>query len=297
MSKECKTTEFSLHLSRSKMRKYLENALSHTEQQEVELHLKHCSHCSGIIVEYVENEEPEHYKAHMSKLKGKLTNDVKPRKRGFTYGRIKLIRAAAAVAALFIFSFFALNTMVEKDFNLISKADKTETELPKLGANPKKTQKPKPSTSTLKEKKTDDITDEVEMQEEEEEEKEVAPKVAVKKTKPAVSSQPKPAVAKAEEVKESTQKKAVEKIENTTTDNTLAEASDVQEENMPKEAQSAEKTSEEDEDAKEQAEAVESIQPLQKIEKIDASTEKEVTPEAQNVQNIPSNSVGQLRQQ
>lgn len=296
MSKECKTTEFSLHLSRSKMRKYLENSLSHAEQQEVELHLKHCSHCSGIIVEYVENEEPEHYKAHMSKLKGKLTNDVKPRKRGFTYGRIKLIRAAAAVAALFIFSFFALNTMVEKDFNLISKADKTETELPKLGANPKKTQKPKPSTSILKEKKTDEIKkDEVEMQDEEEE-KEETPKVAVKKTKPAVSSQPK-TIAKAEEVKESTQKKAVEKVEKTSTDNTLAEASDVQEENTPKEDKLAEKTSEEDEEVKEQAEAVKSIQPLQKIEKIDASTEKEVTPEAQNVQNIPGNSVGQLRQQ
>jgi hypothetical protein len=277
------------------MRKYLENALSQAEQQEVELHLKHCSHCSGIIVEYVENEEPEYYKAHMNKLKGKLNNDVKPRKRGFTYGRIKLIRAAAAVAALFVFSFFALNTMVEKDFNLISKADKAETELPKLGANPKKTQKPKASTPILKEKKTDVIQDEVEMQEEEEI-PEVLPKKKVSKPAPA---QPKPVAAKPqEEAKETTTKKAEEKI--ATPENTLAEVTEIAKkedtskgEEKPAESPAVDKEEEE----KEQAEVIESIQPLQKIEKLDTETEKKVSPEAKNIQNIPSNSVGQLRQE
>jgi len=292
MSKEYKTTEFSLHLSRSKMRRYLDNKLSAREEQEVEVHLKHCVQCSTTIVAYVESEEQEAYKAHMAKLKGKLMSSVKPKKRSFTTGRIKVIRAAAAVTALFVFSFVALNAMVEKDFSLISQTAKTDSELPKL--KPKAKTNTKASTSLPTEKKTD-----------KKEEVQAAPAQKSKKENPKTvkKEQPKPTqtkVTKAETSKPKAatpkpEQKAKEEVEVKENNSQLAGADTKNEESSNAEEVkteevekiSGEKTTEVAENAP---------QPLQKIEKLESSSEPEVSPEAFNIQTIPNNGVGQLNQ-
>ncbi len=109
-----KTTEFSAHLSWAAMRRYLQEVLPPEESQRVERHLKHCPRCSSAIVEYIENEEPEHSKQYMKKLKGQLTSSQTVKKRFLSAFQIKALRTSTAVIALLIFSFFALKTVINK---------------------------------------------------------------------------------------------------------------------------------------------------------------------------------------
>ncbi len=296
MSKAHKSTEFSLHLSRSKMRKYLDSSLPQHEEKAVELHLKHCAHCSNIIVEYVELEGAENYKLHMAKLKGKLMGSVKPGKRQLSASRIKVFKAAAAVAALFVFSFFAIGSMSKKDFNFISDAGKKGNELPELKTNQKQVQKPKASTPFHTEKKTDEVTEQTTVSfEEDEEENYTSP---VTKQKPQAKISPSKVVEQKpeEKIKETVTTAQVVEKKVASSSPILADAAIEKKENVTKREEEKEKAAEADEQDAASEKTDERVQPLQKIEKIDAGTQKEVLPEAQNSRNIPENGVGQLRQ-
>lgn len=115
MSLKGNTTEFSAHLSRSRMARYLQEQNTTQEAKEVELHLLHCDRCSEIIMQYIQGEEPQHYKQYQKKLKGKLKTSETTRKKRLSKTHIKVLRAAAALALLFIFSFFAVKTVMEKN--------------------------------------------------------------------------------------------------------------------------------------------------------------------------------------
>ena len=107
-------TTFSAHLSWAAMRRYLQGALSPEESQRVERHLQHCPRCSSAIVEYIQTEEPEHHKQYMKKLKGNLKSSQSTKKSFLSSFQIKAIRTTIAVAALLVFSFFAVKTVINK---------------------------------------------------------------------------------------------------------------------------------------------------------------------------------------
>lgn len=115
MNHKSKTTEFSAHLSRSKMGRYFQNQLTEKEKNEVELHLKHCEHCSGGILQYIQMEAPQNYKSYYKQLKGQLKSKETTNKRKLTKTHLKMLRATAALILLFVFSFFAIDTVMHKN--------------------------------------------------------------------------------------------------------------------------------------------------------------------------------------
>ena len=109
-----KTTEFSAHLSWAAMRRFLQEKLTPEASQRVETHLRNCPRCSSAIIDYIQAEEPQHYKQYMKKLKGNLTAAQTAKKRFFSAFQLKAIRTTTAVVALLIFSFFAIKTVVNQ---------------------------------------------------------------------------------------------------------------------------------------------------------------------------------------
>ena len=123
------TTEFSTHLSRSRMARYLQEQMDTQQKQEVELHLLHCEQCSDNMLQYAQSDAPQHSKQYQKKLKGKLKISEANRQKRLSTTHIKIFRAAAALALLFIFSFFAVKTVMEKNIggnNSINKAQVKE---------------------------------------------------------------------------------------------------------------------------------------------------------------------------
>lgn len=116
MNQKPKTTEFSSHLSRSRMSRYLHDQLSEKEIKEFEQHLSHCEQCSEGVITYIHHEEPQHSKAFQKRLKGKLKSVKSGRKAKINISSTqkKVARAAAALLLLFIFSFFGINTVMNK---------------------------------------------------------------------------------------------------------------------------------------------------------------------------------------
>ena len=114
MDNSRKTTAFSAHLSWAAMRRFLQEKLSPEASQQVELHLQHCPRCSSAIIDYIQAEEPQHYKQYMKKLKGNLTSSQTAKKRFFSAFQLKAIRTTTAVVALLIFSFFAFRTVISQ---------------------------------------------------------------------------------------------------------------------------------------------------------------------------------------
>lgn len=148
MNHKSKTTGFSFHLSRSRMSRYLHDQLSEKEIKEVEQHLGHCEQCSEGITAYIQNEEPQHSKAFQKRLKGKLRSKKSGRKVTISSTQKKIARAAAALLLLFIFSFFGINTVMNK--HMAGKEEvKTEIRVKK------KQQIKKQNTTPRKEQKTD----------------------------------------------------------------------------------------------------------------------------------------------
>ena len=288
MSKEYKTTEFSAHLSRSRMRKYLHDQLKPQEMAEVETHLKHCAHCSEAMISYIQTDEPENYKLLIKKLKGKLTESVKPKEPRFSATQIKIFRAAAAVAILFLFSFFAFDKLIDKDFNLITKFEKKGNEQTRKSVF--KEDKPqttaKVSTRDQNEAKTSEPNSADDQQEEieqgsmaaenreikQEEKKEVHP-VSTTQTAKAVQkkteSQPVPQTATVAETQED----------------------EIEEEEAP-----IQKASPVAQVEKEEAEVVkpEPVAPIQKIEKVNNIEEQEQKSATERDQKLPSATIGQL---
>ncbi len=296
MRKEYKTTEFSAHISRSRVRRYLHQQLSQQEMQEVEVHLKNCAHCSTLAAIYVENEEPEHQKTHMKKLKGVLVESVKPRVARFSRAQLKVFRAAAAVVLLFTFSFFALENFVDKDFNLIKKAEKEGNELPdlKVSQKNKPQQAEKANTSLQTETK---ISEDLPKQDKFEEEEDVPmlaenqPKPVAKVTKPA---EKKTTPTRPEPLVETNQKENITTTEAAKPANT-AEKPGPHDEVAQKEDQQEKVQQPEEETSEEQA--APKVAPLQRIQKAGTADQEMTVPQQKEIQTIPSTTVGQFRQQ
>lgn len=108
------TTEFSAHLSWAAMRRYLQETLPAEKSQRVKRHLHHCPRCSSAIIDYIQAEEPEHYKQYTKKLKGILKTGQAEKKNVLSSFQIKALRTTTAVVALLIFSFFAFKTVINK---------------------------------------------------------------------------------------------------------------------------------------------------------------------------------------
>ncbi len=153
------TTEFSAHLSWAGMRRYLQEALPTEKSQQVERHLNHCPRCSSAIIDYIQAEEPEHYKQYTKKLKGILKAGHTEKKSVLSSFQMKAIRTTTAVVALLIFSFFALKTVINKqaDYALPSEslaiAEKTEKVVPVRQSTIRKTTKAIPERGTAKKEK------------------------------------------------------------------------------------------------------------------------------------------------
>lgn len=300
MSKEHKTTEFSAHISRSKVRKYLHEQLNETEKQSVEMHLKHCTHCSEMAARFVESEEPECLKLYMKKLKGVLVEDVKPRGPHFSTTQLKAFRAAAAVVILFSFSFFVLKNYVNKDFNLVDTSE--EQLLPDLQVAQKTEKVVKTSAPEVVKASEEKQAEDKQPEKKEEVRKPAQPvKKPVNKTKqPVAKKKPaqKAAKATADPEKQPAPAKAVpeKKVQLASTQ---PEKKEVANTKAPKEEESpvaqqaetadADKTEQKDETAPQRL-------PLQKIEKVNTLEQKSTT-QAQEVQTVPSTSIGTLRQQ
>lgn len=118
------TTEFSAHLSWAGMRRYLQETLPVEKSRRVERHLRHCPRCSSAIIDYIQAEEPAHYKQYTKKLKGILKAGQTEKKSVLSSFQMKAIRTTTAVVALLIFSFFALRTVINKqaDYSLPSES-------------------------------------------------------------------------------------------------------------------------------------------------------------------------------
>ncbi|MEM9675724.1 MAG: zf-HC2 domain-containing protein [Bacteroidota bacterium] len=115
MSHTRKTTEFSTHLSRSRMRRYLHGQLDANETRQVELHLANCAHCSAALVNYIETEEPDQYNTYAKQLSGKLKEQKIAKRPTLSNFQIRALRASAAVVTLLIFSFFGVKTIIDKE--------------------------------------------------------------------------------------------------------------------------------------------------------------------------------------
>lgn len=109
------TTEFSTHLSRSRMRRYLHGQLTTKESQQVEVHLANCAHCSATLVNYIETEESDQYKTYAKQLSGKLKEQKIAKSATLSSFQVKAIRTVAAVVALIIFSFFGVKNIINKE--------------------------------------------------------------------------------------------------------------------------------------------------------------------------------------
>ena len=114
MDKPQKTTAFSAHLSWAAMRRFLQEQLTPEASQRVESHLRNCPRCSSAIIDYIQSEEPQHYKRYMKKLKGNLTSSQTAKKRFFSAFQLKAIRTTIAVITLLVFSFFAIKTVINQ---------------------------------------------------------------------------------------------------------------------------------------------------------------------------------------
>ncbi len=115
MDHKLKATEFSAHLSRSRMGRYLQQQLSAQEIKEVELHLAHCERCSNEILQFIQSEEPQQLKVHHKQLKGKLKTKENATSRKLSTTQVKILRAAAALLLMVVFSFFAVKTVINKN--------------------------------------------------------------------------------------------------------------------------------------------------------------------------------------
>ncbi len=106
------------------MGRYLQETLSAEKAHDVERHLRHCPRCSSAIIDYIQAEEPQHYKQYTKKLKGILKTGEVTKKNAVSPFQMKAIRTATAVVALLIFSFFALKTVLNKqtDYSLPSES-------------------------------------------------------------------------------------------------------------------------------------------------------------------------------
>lgn len=109
------TTEFSTHLSRSRMRRYLHEQLGKEETRQVEVHLAHCAQCSATLVNYIESEEPDQYNTYAKRLHGKLKEQKIAKRTLLSSFQVRALRATAAVVALLIFSFFGVKTIINKE--------------------------------------------------------------------------------------------------------------------------------------------------------------------------------------
>ncbi|MEM6841798.1 MAG: zf-HC2 domain-containing protein [Bacteroidota bacterium] len=153
MNDNRKATEFSTHLSRSQMRRYLHGQLNAEETRQVELHLAHCAHCSAALVNYIEEEEADQYNTYAKQLSGKLKEQKITKRSSLSSFQIKTIRAAAAVLTLIVFSFFGVKNIINKEVN---NYQAEETGLPVKGKPVVATKKPtekKVTTKPLEEKK------------------------------------------------------------------------------------------------------------------------------------------------
>lgn len=146
MDQKFTTTEFSAHLSRSRMARYLQHQLTSQEVKEVELHLMHCERCSEGILQYIQAEELHNYKIYQKQLKGKLKSKETAKKNKLSKTHLKMLRATAALVLLFVFSFFAVDTVMNKKV--------ADREQPKVQIRAKKDANlKKPNTSLPKEQK------------------------------------------------------------------------------------------------------------------------------------------------
>lgn len=293
MSKEHKTTEFSLHISRSRMRRYLHGQLNPKEVTEVETHLKHCMHCSEAIVQYITNEEPENYKTYMKALKGKIIESAKPKGPRFSSVQVKTMRAAAAVVILLSFSFFAFENLIDKDFSLVAQPEQEEAAFVRKSVFPEDKQK-------AKQVKAQPQQDEAKPEEAEQKEVEQQPEVQVAEATPKKkpSATPTTQAKPKEEVKKEVKKPATE----TTSTPQVAERKDEQSEEAkpeekPETVAAVEKTepaTKTEESAEEQKIEIPTVAP---IERVETGNEASNLKEEKTEQVVPSASVGQLRQQ
>ncbi len=297
MNKEHKTTEFSLHISRSKMRRYLHGQLNQKEVTEVETHLKHCIHCSETIVQYVMQEEPDQYKVHMKALKGKIIESAKPRTPLFSQVQIKTIQAAAAVVILLSSSFFAFDTLIDKDFSLISEPQTEEATFVRKSVFPEDQQTTKKVSTQVEKSKNNN--------EKQVAEDEAAKKPAVKvaqvtpkrasQQKPVAQTKPKKGVKK-ETIQPQKKKAAKPQLAQKSTEQPeeVKEVAEVKQAEPLKEVDPVAKTEKTTE--KEEEKAVR-IAPIQKLEKVSAENEANNLVEEKTEEIIPSATIDQLRQQ
>ncbi len=115
MNDNRKSTKFSTHLSRSRMRRYLHGQLEAAESQQVEMHLAHCTHCSAMLVAYIEAEEADQYNTYAKQLSGKLKEQKIVKRNNLSSFQVKAIRTVAAVVTLMIFSFFGVKNIISKE--------------------------------------------------------------------------------------------------------------------------------------------------------------------------------------
>lgn len=307
MSKEHRTTEFSAHISRSKMRRFLHDQLNARDHAEVETHLKHCERCSQAIILYIEEEEPENYKNYIKKLRGTIIETVQPKGPRFSAVQVKSMRAAAAVVILFAFSFFAFENLIDKDFNLVAKPEKQEENFKRNSVFPEDAQKKsarKVAAVQLKEKSENEEVKNEPAAEKVSEVKVVdgtPKKKKVKKPEPKVESAK---VAEAETAKKEEAKKEPKPVQATSETPKVAEST--AEETKSEEVKKTEDVATvgktdpiaqvEKEEAKEEQIAPQPVAPIQKLEKVNLKEEASELTKEKPAQVVPSASVGQLRQ-
>ncbi len=311
MSREHRTTEFSAHISRSKMRRYLHDELTAHAAAEVETHLKHCARCSQSIIQYIEEEEPENYKLHIKKLKGIIVESVKPQGPRFSTLQVKSLRAAAAVVILVAFSFFAFENLIEKDFSLVAKSEK-EGPIKRNNVFPEDAQKKTTKVAlTQPTKDTEDKEVKAEPKMEKAAEVKVAPKKkSVKKAEPKtepkaeVMETVKPQVAVKKEVKEqpeSVQSGTIVSEVPQVTENTAQDVGKPEEVNKAEEITTLERTSpvaqvEAEKTKQETVTTSQPVAPIQKLEKAKLNEGSNNLTKEEPVQVVPNASVGQFLQ-
>lgn len=131
MNHNYNTTEFSTHLSRSRMRRYLHEQLGPEETRQVEVHLAHCAQCSASLVNYIETEEASQYNTYAKRLQGKLKEQKIAKRQLLSSFQIRALRATAAVITLLIFSFFGVKTIINKEVSHYTPDTKTTIEAKK----------------------------------------------------------------------------------------------------------------------------------------------------------------------
>lgn len=293
MSKDHKTTEFSLHISRSRMRRYLHGQLNQKEVAEVETHLKHCIHCSEAIIQYITVEEPEHYKTYMKSLKGKIIESAKPKGPRFSSVQVKTMRAAAAVVILLSFSFFAFENLIDKDFSLVTQPQQEEASFVRKSVFPGDKQQGKQAKAKPQQKESmpeESTAKEVEKQPE----VQVADATPKKKPSPKPTPQAKPKKEVKEEKKPATETSSTPQVAAQREDD---QQKDIKTEKKPETVAAVEKTEpviQSEESTEKEEVKVPAITPIEKIEVGNEATNLQ---EEKNKQVVPSASVGQLRQQ